>query len=142
MLCGLDAWRSLQSVSISLLGSVLIFVTSKKESSVLMPGGGALGSRGFGGEGGAGHGEDPAGGELDVDDGEGGGVRGPVAPGTTADLLSSSIFSLCFSFNSLMSLTPSSFALEASLSAYFDRILASAPWVARKRTSCTCAQRR
>ena len=71
MLCGLDAWRSLQSVSTSLLGSVMIFVTSKKESSVLMPGGGALGSRGLGGEGGAGHGEDPAGGELEVDDGEG-----------------------------------------------------------------------
>ena len=140
MLCGFEAWRSLQSASISLLGSVLIFETSRKESSVFTPGGGALGSRGCGGGGGDDRGDDADDAEDDelvVDDGEGGGVKGPVAPGTTAAFLNSSIFSLCFSFSSVMSFTPSCFALEASLSLYLDKILSSAPWVARKRTSCT-----
>lgn len=130
MLCGLEAWRSLHRVSTSLFGSTLILETSRKDSSVLMPGGGALGSRGCGGGGGDGHGDedgDEAGDALDGDDGEGGGVSGPVAPGTTADFLSSSIFSLCFFFSSEMSFTPSCFALEASLSLYFDKILSSVP---------------
>lgn len=139
MLCGLEAWRSLQSVSISLLGSVLILETSRNESSVLTPGGGALGSRGCGDGGGDGHGDDDTvdedGDEPEEEDGEGGGVNGPVAPGTTAAFLNSSILSLCFSFNSAISFTPSFCALEASLSLYFDKILSSVPWVAIKRIS-------
>ena len=127
---------------------MLILETSRNESSVLTPGGGAFGSRGWGGGGGDGHGEDEVvdgdGDALGEDDGEGdgGGVKGPVAPGTTAAFLNSSIFSLCFSFNSAISLTPSFCALDASLSLYLDKILSSVPWVAIKRMSCTRAHRR
>lgn len=85
-------------------------VRSRKEFRVLTPGGGleSEADRGVGGGGGDGQGEeagvDVA--ELDVelgeeegvaddDDGDdGGGVRGPVAPGTTASLRSLVIFSL------------------------------------------------
>ena len=96
--------------------------TSRKDSSVLIPGGGALESRGFGGGGGEGQGDDDDDDDddddvEDVDEGvdgdepdevgEGGGVKGPVAPGTIAAFLSSSIFSRCFSFSSAILFTPS-----------------------------------
>lgn len=68
--------------------------TSRKESRVLIPGGGADGEPGEGGGGGDGHGDVleavlEAGLDDVDDDSEGGGVNGPVAPGTIACFRSS-----------------------------------------------------
>lgn len=77
-----------------------IFERSRKEFKVLTPGGGAWSEVcGVGGGGGAGHGEvfeeDVEGEALLVEeDGEGGGVRGAVAPGTAASFRRRSILSL------------------------------------------------
>ena len=92
---GLGASRSRHNASISRLGRVEIFCTSRKEERVLMPGGGAeadvCGDRRSGGTSGAGWKEGS------VDGGASGGVSGvgvsgAVAPGTAAFRRSSSIW--------------------------------------------------
>lgn len=150
MLCGLEAWRRRQRVSISLLGRVEIFSRSRKEFNVLTPGGGGLvpvGSGwGVGGGGGAGHG-DFVGGDCDAldevdvglgegdsdseDGGVGGGANGAVAPGTAASFLNFSIFSLYASLSSATSFKPFSFALDSSLSLYFASMRSCVSCVAR-----------
>lgn len=143
--CGLFAWRRRQRALISFEGSADILGTSRKEFRVLTPGGGASADLGVGGGGGDGQGEAWAAAGVDDGDedgdalvvGEGGGVSGPVAPGTMACFLNSSILSLYCSFNSKISFLPSSFAFDSSFSLYLAMMRSWVPWVARNRTSWT-----
>lgn len=98
-------WRSRQIASISFSGSVKVFGISRKEASVLMPGGVALisslANRGAGGGGGNG----------DEAVGNSGGVGGEVGIGICISdfFLMPWILSLYASFSSLISRRPSLF---------------------------------
>ena len=97
--------RRRQRTWTSFAGSDVILSSARKESRVLTPGGGLFAEAeevcGVGGGGGAGHGDAwEGGGVVDANDaeegggGEGGGVKGAVAPGTEACFRRVSILSL------------------------------------------------
>lgn len=158
--CGFEACRRRQRVCISFCGRVEILERSRKESRVLTPGGGFETAEDWGVGGGGGEGQgDVAGdddGDDDVDDEveveaevvvepddvPATGFSGAVAPGTLASVRSFSILSLYASFNCDTSCRPSWRALDSSFSLYLARMRSCTPWVARKRTSWTWAQRR